>query len=143
VSNDLFAARRETKQRAASAAATYRALKDTRKLSSHRIITYRCPDRCLLLDVLNLPAGVIFRQPGYKLPPAVNDATSSESGRAKHAGNGNSWNPRTYFAEDCIYVSTDCAHVHQVVLDKTEIQADLDAGHCEMTVLADGERRAR
>jgi len=38
---------------------------------------------------------------------------------------------------------TDCAHVHQVVLDKAAIQADLDAGHSEMTVLSDGERRAR
>ncbi len=143
MSNDLFAAQRETRQRTALAASTYRALKDARKLRSHRIITYRCPDRCLLLDVLNTPAGVIFHQPGYKLPPAVNEATSSESGRGKHAGNGNRWSPRRYFAEDCLSVLTDCAHVHQVVLDKAAIQADLDAGHSEMTVLSDGERRAR
>jgi len=139
---DLAAQARASQQRAALAAATYQALKQRRRLKSHRIITYRCPDRCLLLDVLNLPQGVVFHQPAYKLPPAVNAAASSTRGREKHTRDGDRrWQSWTYFAEDCTNVSTNCVHVHQVVLDKAEVKADLDAGHAEMVVDGAGERR--
>ncbi len=135
---------RAMRDRTALAGSVYAALKRSQQLKSHRVIDYRCPQRCLLLDVLNLPQGALFHQTGYKLPPAVNDATSSASGRAKNTRDGkNHWEARTYFAEDCVNVSLDCAHVHQVVIDKTQVQADIDTGRVEMIVGADGDRRPR
>ena len=116
-------------------------LKQKKRLNSHRILTYRCPSRCLLLDVLSFPQGVVFHQPAYKLPPAVNEATSSEAGRARNTDDGiRRWKPRTYFAEDCGNVSINCAHVHQLVIDKAGIEDDLDAGHTEIVLQATGER---
>ncbi len=129
----------DSRQRTALATAAYEALKQAKRLSSHRLITYRCPRRCLLLDVLNLPQGVVLHQPAYKLPPAVNEAASSESGRVANTTDGrNHWQAQTFFAEDCANVSTNCPHVHQAVVDKTEIQADLDAGHTEVTIPRQG-----
>ena len=136
---DLFRAARE---RSDIAAAVYRALKSKGELRSHRILSYRCPSRCLLVDVLSLPQGVIFHVPAYKQSPKVSDATSSPEGRAKNTSDGQSrWVAHTFFAQDCINVSLNCDHVLQGVLDKADIQADLDARHAEVVVLPTGERR--
>ncbi len=123
----------------------YAALRSTGKLSSHRILTYRCErPRCLLLDVVSLPQGVIFHTPVYKLSPSANETTSSESGRTKNTRDGNRrWRERTKFASDCVNVALQCDHLRQVVLEKSAIQDDLDAGHADMVVLAAGVRQAR
>jgi len=138
---DLFRASRE---RSDIAAAVYRALRSKGELGSHRILSYRCPSRCLLVDVLNLPQGVIFHVPAYKLSPQVNDAASSPEGRAKNTSDGQRrWKAHTFFQEDCVNVSLNCDHVRQVVLEKVDIQKALDARHAEVVVLPTGERRAR
>lgn len=138
---ELREALNAAKHRSAVAAATYQTLKKVGKLKSHRIITYRCPSRCLLLDVVNLPQGVLFHQPPYKLPPAVNEANSSDRGRRANTSDGDlRWIPQTYFANDCVNVSANCSHVHQVVVDKAEIQADIHSGHTEMMLDATGKR---
>lgn len=130
----------------ALAANIYAALQATRELHRYRAVTYRCGHerRCLLLDVVQTPRGLIFHNPPYKLSPARNDADSSESGRARNTRDGDRhWNAQTYFASECLNVSLNCDHVHRVTLDKDEIQSDLDARHAEVVVAPDGTRRTR
>lgn len=135
MSDDLTDQLRASRERSDIAAAVYRALRSKGELSSHRILSYRCPSRCLLVDVLNLPQGVIFHVPAYKLSPQVNDAASSPEGRAKNTSDGQRrWNAHTFFQEDCVNVSLSCDHVRQVVLDKADIQKDLDARHAEVVL---------
>ena len=90
-----------SQQRSALAQDAYAALKSSGRLPSHRVLVYRCPRRCLLLDVLAFPQGVVFHQPPYKRSPALNARTSSESGRAKNTTAGERhWKAQTYFAKD-------------------------------------------
>lgn len=127
--------RDEADQRTALASAAYEALKGAGRLRAHRLLTYRCARRCLLVDVLNFPQGVVFHTPGYKLSPSVNTDTSNASGRAKNTIDGaRRWKAHTYFAQECVNVTANCDHVQNLVLEKDEIQADLDAGHAEVVL---------
>jgi len=117
----------------------YAALKATGKLSSHRVITYRCRlprQRCLLLDVLETPAGQIFHFPRYKLPPGVNEATSTAEGRAANTEDGGrKWKGYTSFIEavgDTFEVN--CDHVRAVPLTRDRVAADIAAGRREVTI---------
>ncbi|MCB1078328.1 MAG: hypothetical protein KDM64_10930, partial [Verrucomicrobiae bacterium] len=56
--------------------AAYDLLKTQRRPGTHRILTYRCPDRCLLLDVVASNIGTILYAPPYKLSQSINDTSS-------------------------------------------------------------------
>ncbi|CAN5831004.1 hypothetical protein BH24ACT3_BH24ACT3_11510 [soil metagenome] len=122
-----------------SAEDLYAALTHTRQLSSHRLVAYRCSlprKRCLLLDVIETPAGRLLHFPRYKLPPGVNEATSSEAGRAANTEDGgHKWKGGTGF-ESAVADSFEvhCDHVRAVVLTKAGIVADVGAGRREVTV---------
>jgi len=45
------------RDRQLSALVMYRVHRESRSLDQYRLITYRCPRRCLLLDVFRTPAG--------------------------------------------------------------------------------------
>lgn len=144
MSNPLGDALRAAQERGTVAAAAYAALKATGKLSSHRLLTYRCERRCLLLDVINLPQGVVLHQPSYKLSPSINEVTSNESGRAKNTRDGaRRWQAQTYFASEFINAALVCDHLQYRVIDRDDVQADLDAGHTEMVVTTEGRDAVR
>jgi hypothetical protein len=89
----------------------------------------------LLADVLRLPQGVVVHTPAYKLSPAVNEASSSEGGRARNTRDGDRrWSARTFFIEDCANVTLNCDHIHQHVLELAEIAEHTAAGHTEVVV---------
>jgi hypothetical protein len=119
-------------ERAVLATAVYRALKSTGKLASHRLLSYRCSRRCLLLDVLRFPAGVVYASPRYKLSPGVNDRASSASARAERTEDGDRhWRTRAYFAQDALNAPVTCDHVRSSI-SKEEIDADLGSGATEV-----------
>lgn len=138
--NPIGAAHERTRERNALAAAVYDALRATGKLSSHRLLSYRCPRRCLLLDVVNTPNGLILHRPRYKLSPQVNAESSNASGRSKNTEDGDRrWRANTGFVETWGNVPMSCDHV-RVTLNLDELQADLDARHAEVTLTSSGER---
>lgn len=117
---------REDRRRAAEAA--YGALRAQGKLGSHRVLAYRCSRRCLLLDVLMFPEplGVIVHQPRYKLSPTVNEASSSESGRAKNTEDGaRRWRARYYSPDEMLNAALNCDHLQHVVIDRDRIVKDM------------------
>lgn len=143
MTDPLRAAYDQTRDRNAQARAVYDALRTTGKVSSHRLLTYRCPRRCLLLDVVNTPDGLILHRPRYKLSPRLNAESSNESGRTKNTEDGDRrWTANTGFVESWGNVPLTCDHL-RVTLDLAELQHDLDARHAEITVRADGERGER
>jgi len=127
------------------ASAVYAALKATGRLRDQRIISYHCTTRhCLLLDVIQIPDQVVIHQPPYRLSPAVNTSTSNASGRAANTIDGERrWKAQTYDPSSAVNFTLTCDHLHQVVVDKADVQADIDAGHAAMIVGPGGERRAR
>ena len=124
------------------AAALYEALRATKRLPLQRRIAYRCAARkCLLLDVVQVPGQLIAHIPPYKLSPEVNEATSNADGRAANTRDGDRrWLGHTFGMGSAINFGLNCDHVQKVLLEKHELQADIDAGHTEMTVKSDGER---
>ena len=122
----------------------YEALSKSGRLKGQRVITYRCSvRRCLLLDVVSVPEMVIAHRPRYKTSPTVTAKTSSASGRAAHTEDGEGkWQSWTGVAGDQWNFTLTCDHVHSVVVDKSELQGDVDGGHDSMTVTPDGQRSA-
>lgn len=121
-------------ERATLADSIYAALRSAGWLTSHRVLTYRCSQRCLLLDVVVTPQGTLLAFPRYKLSPALNAESSSESGRAKNTEDGDRrWRGRAFFAESVGNCPLNCDHV-RAVLELDRIDADLDAGRSEVTI---------
>lgn len=120
--------------RSTLAQSIYDALVSTGKLSSHRVLTYRCRQRCRLLEVLRTPRGIILAVAGYKLSPTANTSTAP-SARAKRTVDGDRrWMARAIFIEDAYNVGLNCDHVRSHVLDLATIEADLAAGRSEVVV---------
>lgn len=138
----------------------YRALMVSDRLPQLRRLTYRCatPARCLLLDAVETPMGVLLHQRRFKQSPMLNEARSSESGRAKNTSDGNNhWMPRTYWltasalsiltAPEVIGGETgrqsiQCDHVGapDVLLSGDEFAADWTARHAVVLIRPDGSR---
>lgn len=134
----------DSRQRDELAGQTYTALKATKRLKDHRLITYRCPRGCLLLDVVQVPGQMIGHSPAYKLSPGRNTETSTPAGREAHTRDGDRrWQARTYDIASALNFALQCDHVVGPVLDRDGVQADLDAGHAHVTVDASGSRKAR
>jgi hypothetical protein len=120
-------------ERSIAAARAYELLRQRRKLRSHRLLTYWCRHRCLLLDVLRTPSGLLLYSPRYKLSPALNAQSSSDSGRAKHTEDGaRRWKSRAYFARDAVNFTVNCDHVRLGVIEKSDVEADVAAGLTEV-----------
>lgn len=126
------------RDRAAEADAVYKMAKSAGKLSSHRILTYRCQDRrCLLLDVLQLPAGLLVHQPRYKVAPKLNEASSNPEGRARNTEDGDRrWKGQTFLSADARGYSLHCDHITDHHLAQEVFDADLAAGRTEIVVTA-------
>lgn len=111
--------------------AAYDLLKTKRRLGTHRILTYRCPDRCLLLDVVASNIGTILYAPPYKLSQSINDTSSVPSARAERTSDGNRrWNARAMIANGFDF-GIQCDHVRDLVTAK-RLEVDLTAGTKEI-----------
>lgn len=131
----LYQVFRRPDELAGLADAFYAMLKARGQLRSHRLLTYRCQRRCLLLDVLRTSHGVIVHQPRYKLSPEVNEQTSSPDGRTNNTEDGDRrWRGHTFPVEFAINFVLNCDHVNQHVLDRDQVQADVDATRREVVV---------
>lgn len=116
----------DTRARDSKAGEFYALLKKSGKLESHRVLTYRCRSRCLLLDVLNTREGIIVHVPRYRLSPQANAISSTESGRVKNTeDNDRRWKERTFFLADAIDLACNCDHVRQYVVTMKQLQEDL------------------
>lgn len=139
----------------------YRALLVSDRLPHLRRLTYRCatPARCLLLDVVETPLGILLHQRRFKQSDAINRARSNESGRASNTTDGDRhWKPRTYWlAQSALRFRTDpdviggeaglqdvhCDHVGgeaAVLLTADEFATDWEAAHAVVLVRPDGSR---
>lgn len=142
----------------------YRALLTSARLPQMRRLTYRCatPARCLLLDAVDTPLGVLLHQRRYKQSRGINEARSSAQGRAKNTSDGdNHWLPRTYWLEqsalsiltepDVIggetgHLAVQCDHVGvrpdggSLQLSGDEFDADWSVGHAVVLMRPDGSR---
>ncbi len=135
--NWLRAAHLDTRARSALATSIYNALTSARKLADHRVLVYRCPKRCLLLDVLLLPDGLLIATPRYKLSPRVNEASSNEAGRRKHTEDGGRrWGAQAYFAQDAAGFSLNCDHVESHHLSQEAFELDMAAKRELVTIPA-------
>lgn len=120
-------------ERNLAATRAYEALKAIGQLRSHRVLTVRCSSRCLLLDVLLTPAGVIVASPRYKLSHDMNERTTSPDGRQRNTEDGDRhWKARASFASDAINFTMNCDHVRNGVLRHDDLQRALDAGEGEI-----------
>lgn len=141
------------------AAELYRAVMVSGRLPALRRLTYRChARRCLLLDAVETPLGVVCHQIRFKQSDGVNEARSSATGRAKNTFDGNNhWRPRTYYVDVSALawpqttgsrLSVQCDHVgvlsdgSPVVVTAQEFEEHWQAGHTEIRMRADGSRYA-
>ena len=128
----------------------YRALVNTGKRSAGRRLTYRCLNRrCMLLDAIETPMGILLHQPRHKYTEAVNQARSNEAGRKHNTLDGNRrWKERSYFIEFSALNGSlrsagcdlSCDHVLAYMLTGAEFRKDWDAGHSEVRVRLDHSR---
>lgn len=115
--------------------AFYVMLKRRGSLKDHRAVSYRCPKRCLLVDVLTTAGGLIVHVPAYKLSPVVNEQSSSESGRATNTTDGDRrWKAHTFPVSAAINVTCTCDHLRNFVLDVSTIEADASARRGEVVI---------
>lgn len=141
------------------AAELYQALLVSGRIPGLRQLTYRCDrHRCLLLDAIETPLGVVLHQLRFKQSEAVNLDRSNEAGRAKNTYDGaNHWRPRTYFLnQSALKFDTDphamlgiqCDHVGvlpdggTLSLTGPEFANDWNARHAEVRIRRDGSRYA-
>lgn len=137
----------------------YTALVSSGRLAELRRLTYRCTvARCLLLDVVETPLGVVLHQKRFKNSSEVNQRRSNAAGRAKNTLDGDRrWKPRTYFLQQSALSwpddaaggqSLQCDHVGvladggDLILRSVDFAADWQARHTEVRVRPDGTRYA-
>lgn len=106
-----------------------------------RRLTYRCRDRCLLLDVVQTPQGVLAHQKRYKFSEGLNETESSPSGRRANTTDGaNHWNAQSYFLDDAgrswddaVGLRIQCDH-QALTLSWREFETDWAAGVAEVVL---------
>lgn len=144
----------------AEALALYMALTGTTgRLKSLRRIQYRCAShRCLMLDAIETPRGVLLHQKRYKYSPAENEARSNEDGRRANTEGGvlgaeaglNKWLERTYFiGQSALAYPEDipepaleitCDHVLAYRLSAPEFERDITGDTREVRIRHDLSR---
>ena len=125
----------DSRAKDAAAARFYESLKARGQVKSHLAVTYRCPRRCTLAQILTTKAGILVHRPRYKLSPTVNAASSSEAGRAKHTEDGNRrWKAGTFMLVGDI--PAQCDHLQGRAIPAARVRADVAAGHAEVTLSA-------
>jgi hypothetical protein len=135
----------------------YRALLTTGRLPVLRRLTYRCvPRRCLLLDAVDTPLGIVLHQTRYKYSEPENLRRSNAAGRARSTyDDNNHWRERTYYLADSplsdpeghrltpeLALEARCDHVLSFVLTAPGFRDDWDARHAEFRVRPDQSRYA-
>ena len=134
---------RAAQQRSEQATQLYIALTTTGRLHEFLRLTYRCPNRCALLHLVDTPDGLLVGFPRFKTSPTETERTSNESGRAKNTEDGHRrWRQHAAYIETVSRPPLSCDDLHNVPLEDDALTADLDAGHTEVIVRPDGTRYA-
>lgn len=130
----------------------YSALLNGARLSSLRRLTYRChAARCLLLDVVDTPVGVLIHQKRYKYSDEQNLQRSSAAGRAANTLDGNNhWRAHSYFIETSALANAEragrtdvsCDHVLGYPLTAATFWTDWKSDTTEVRVRVDHTRYA-
>lgn len=137
----------------------YRALLSSGRLPTLRRLTYRCATRrCLLLDAVETPLGVLVHQDRYKYSEGQNLARSSEDGRRVNTYDGvNHWREHSYWLTssalahpsqpgviggETMGLGFSCDHVLDVMLTADDFEGDWRAGRVEVRVRPDGSTYA-
>lgn len=129
----------------------YSALRNSSRYSSVRKLAFRCwPHRCLLLEAVDTPEGIILHQPPFKQSEAENEARSSAAARARstNTSDGNRhWKARTYFIDSAALGPPDtggilvrCDHVLDQLVSGIEFHEYWNAETPEVRVRPDGSR---
>jgi len=116
-------------------------VKVAKRMRLHRL-TYRCRNRCLLLDAIETPEGIVLHQKRYKLSDELNASTSTADGRRVNTYDGDDhWKSHTYWAvpDELGNVRVQCDHII-VDVRAAEFQADWGSGVNEIALprVADG-----
>ncbi len=83
--------------------------------------------------MLLLPDGIVIASPPYKVSEALNRETSTEGGRQAHTTDGNRrWAALSYYAIDAANFTVHCDHVASEIIEKSDVEADLEAGRKEV-----------
>lgn len=112
-----------------SALAMYRVHRDSGALNEYRLLTYRCPRRCLLLDVFRTPAGPGIYFPPFKLSPEQNERTAEDARTERTSDGIRRWIERAEMLnvfKSGLYLEMNCDHVSRSTLTGAEIRADLE-----------------
>lgn len=139
-------------------ATLYQALRSSpSQLKRLRRLTYRCEQRCLILDSIRVnPGTVLMHYEAWKYSPEANIRLSNEFGRARSTRDGNRrWRGQDFYAgeertepSDHPGIQLSCDHVgvlsdgSQLFLSLDDFYADWHSGHTEMRVRRDGTRYA-
>lgn len=136
--------------------AIYAALiSDPGRLRGLRRLQYRCTNRCLLLEAIEVGDTVLLHQKRFKNSNTVNLRRSSASGREANTYDGhNHWKPRTYWIEQSALAHPDaypmmrmdvqCDHVgvlangDGVTLPTPDFHSHWQAGLAEVRIRPDG-----
>ena len=125
----------DTRARVDAARAFYEMLHRRGELKSHRVLTYRCPQRCLLLDVLQTSQGLLVHSARYKLSATVNESSSSPSGRLNNTEDGGRhWKAHTFPIDLAVNLTANCDHVRGLVIEVDTVRADVAAARREVIV---------
>jgi len=116
-------------------------VKVAKRMRLHRL-TYRCRNRCLLLDAIETPAGIVLHQKRYKFSDGLNASRSSADGRRVNTYDGDDhWKAHTYFLSSSALAFPDGLGVLGVQCDHfigsvspAEFQADWGSGVSEITL---------
>lgn len=111
------------------ATATYEVLKVRGEVRSHRVLSYRCrARRCLLLDVLRVPQGLLVYVPPRKYSPARN-RPAPESVLERWTTDGDRhWTGVGAFARDMYLLALACDHAITSMPTRARVEADVAAG---------------
>jgi hypothetical protein len=115
-----------------SALAMYRVHREARTLDQYRLVTYRCPRRCLLLDVFRTPAGPAVYFPPFKLSEEHNQRTAEDARIERTSDGVRRWIERAEMLaifKSGLYLELNCDHVSRHILTGDEITATITAAN--------------
>lgn len=122
-------------QRTQEAHDAYIRLRSRKDGKKNRVLTYRCPKGDALAEIYQIPEGILLFHPPYKLSPALNENTSTESGRKANTRDGkNKWNARAYFLDQALNVTLVCDHLEHTVIEIESVQRDIDDGKSNVII---------
>lgn len=119
-----LAANMATRQR--RALARYKELDKARDIVGHRLLAYRCPRGCLLLDVFDTDDGTALYWPRHRRSDATNAGTDPKARATRTTDGDHQWIDRADTLAIMHTAWLNCDHVLDLSLPAAEIVARLE-----------------